>query len=309
MKNSIKIKISLSEKLFWIFERIQYSKSNISQQNIYIMKKYISWNVNGIRAVMQKNFLEFLETESPDCIWLQEVKGSFEQLPKKEQERLKELWYHVYWNAAQRPGYSGTAVFSKQEAICVSHGIAKESFDFESVAYVDETLLENHEGRVTTLEFSDHYFITVYTPNSKDDLSRLWYRYMVWDKAFLQYLKWLENKKPVIVCGDFNAAHQEIDLARPKQNTMSAGFTKEEREGIDNLIKAWLIDTFRYFHPDTSNAYSWWSYRAGARARNVWWRIDYFLVSHNILPKLQEAKIYSEIHWSDHCPVGIQIQF
>ncbi len=200
--------------------------------------KYISWNVNGIRAVLQKNFLEFLETESPDAIGLQEVKGSFEQLTKKDQEALTELGYHIYWNAAQRPGYSGTAVLSKQEAESVYYGINPESFDTASVEYVDETLLENHEGRVATLEFADHYFVTVYTPNSKDDLSRLGYRYTVWDKAFLQYLKWLEMSKPVIVCGDLNAAHQEIDLARPKQNTMSAGFTNEEREGMTNFIEA-----------------------------------------------------------------------
>lgn len=271
------------------------------------MKKYISWNVNGIRAVMQKNFLEFLESESPDAIGLQEVKGSYEQLPKKEQERLKELWYHVHWNAAQRPGYSGTAVLSKQEAISVFHGIAKESFDFESVAYVDETLLENHEGRVTTLEFPDHYFITVYTPNSKDDLSRLGYRHTVWDKAFLQYLKWLENKKPVIVCGDLNVAHQEIDLARPKQNTMSAGFTLEERDGMDRFIEAGFLDSYRTLYPETPNAYTWWSYRAGARARNVWWRIDYFLISQSLRNSLQDAIIYDQTWGSDHCPVGIHI--
>lgn len=186
------------------------------------MKKYISWNVNGIRAVMQKNFLEFLETQSPDCIGLQEVKGSFEQLPKKDQEALKNLGYEIYWNAAKRPGYSGTAVLSKSKPLDFWFGIRKESYDFESVSYVDETLLVDEEGRVVTLEFENHYFVTVYTPNSKDDLSRLDYRYTVWDKAFLQYLSWLEQTKPVVICGDLNVAHQEIDLARPKQNTMSA---------------------------------------------------------------------------------------
>lgn len=196
------------------------------------MKKYISWNVNGIRAVMQKNFLEFLEQEKPDCIGLQEVKGSFEQLSKKDQETLKHLGYEIYWNPAKRPGYSGTAVLSRIKAQNYWFGIKKESYDFESISYVDETLLEDEEGRVVTLEFENHYFVTVYTPNSKDDLSRLEYRYNVWDKAFLQYLCWLEQTKPVVICGDLNVAHQEIDLARPKQNTMSAGFTNEERERI-----------------------------------------------------------------------------
>lgn len=271
------------------------------------MKKYISWNVNGIRAVLQKNFREFLEEENPDAIGLQETKWHFEQLLKKDKEYFENTDYHIYWNAAQRPGYSGTAVLSKIEPLSVMYGIDTESFDFESVEYVDETLLENHEGRVTTLEFENHYFVTVYTPNSKDDLSRLPYRYNVWDKAFLQYIKWLEAKKPVVVCGDLNVAHKEIDLARPKQNTMSAGFTREEREGMDNYINAWLVDTFRYLYPDTPDRYSWWSYRAWARARNVGWRIDYFLTSESLKDSLQDAIIYDGVLGSDHCPVGIEI--
>lgn len=272
------------------------------------MKKYISWNVNGIRAVLQKNFLEFLETESPDCIGLQETKGSFEQLSRKDQEVIKNLGYHIYWNAAKRPGYSGTAVLSKKEALSVSYGIAKESYDYDSVAYVDETLLEDEEGRVVTVEFENHFFVTVYTPNAKDDLSRLDYRYTVWDKAFLQYIDWLKQKKPVAVCGDFNVAHQEIDLARPKQNTMSAGFTKEEREGMDHFLSRNFVDSFRHLYPNLENAYTWWSYRAGARQRNVWWRIDYFLISENIVGKLQDALIYNQVLGSDHCPVGIIIE-
>lgn len=269
--------------------------------------KYVSWNVNGIRAILKKNFLEYLREESPDILWLQEIKWNPTQLTKKDAALLQETWYHIYWNPASRPGYSGTAVFSKNEALSVHHGIQKESFDHESVEYVDETLLENHEGRVTCLEFEDHYYITVYTPNSKDDLSRLWYRHTVWDRAFLQYLKYLENKKPVIVCGDFNVAHKEIDLARPKQNTMSAGFTLEEREWMTNFLEAWFIDTFRFKYPDVRDTYSWWSYRGGARDRNVGWRIDYFLISEILKNKLTGAFIRDDVLWSDHCPVGIEI--
>ncbi len=270
--------------------------------------KYISWNVNGIRAILKKNFKEYLEEEKPDIIWLQEVKWRFEQLTKKDQEYLNNSGYHIYWNAAQRPGYAGTAVLSKKKAVNIFYGIHEESFDSESVDFVDETLIKNHEWRVTTLEFEDHYYVTVYTPNSKDDLSRLSYRYNVWDKAFLQYLKFLEKSKPVIACGDLNVAHRPIDLARPKQNTMSAGFTKEEREGMDNYIDSWLLDSFRLKYPDIENKYSWWSYRAGARARNVGWRIDYFLVSASLKSVLQDAFIQDTILWSDHCPVGIQIK-
>lgn len=268
--------------------------------------KYLSWNVNGIRAILQKNFLVFLSNENPDIIGLQETKWHFDQLVKKDQEALNNLGYHIYWNGAQRPGYSWTAVLSKQEPIQVTYGIDKNSFDFKSVAYVDETLLENHEGRVTTLEFWEFFFVTVYTPNAKDDLSRLGYRSEVWDKAFLQYLKWLENKKPVIVCWDLNVAHKEIDLARPKDNTMSAWFTKEEREWMTNFINSGLIDTFRYKYPDKTQ-YSWWSYRAWARARNVGWRIDYFLISSSLKQNLDDAFILDQVTWSDHCPVWIQL--
>lgn len=269
--------------------------------------KYMSWNVNGIRAVLKKDFRQILTDESPDVIWFQETKWRPDQLLKKDTEWLAETWYFQYWNPAERPGYSGTAVFSKTEAISVYHGINPESFDHESVDFVDETLLENHEGRVITLEFEDHYYITVYTPNSKDDLSRLSYRYTVWDKAFLQYLKWLEEKKPVIACGDLNVAHRPIDLARPKQNTMSAWFTKEEREWMGNFIDAWFTDTFRHLYPELEEKYTWWSYRAGARARNVGWRIDYFLISKSLESKLIEAKTRDDILGSDHCPVEIEI--
>lgn len=269
--------------------------------------KYMSWNVNGIRAVLKKDFKEIIKTENPDVIWFQETKGRPEQLLKKDIQWLEETQYYQYWNPATRPGYSGTAVFSKKKAQSVYYGINPESFDHESVDFVDETLIKNHEWRVITLEFDDHYYVTVYTPNSKDDLARLPYRYKVWDKAFLQYLSWLESKKPVIACWDLNVAHRPIDLARPKQNTMSAGFTKEEREWMDNFLDAGFIDTFRYKYPKLEEKYTWWSYRAWARARNVGWRIDYFLISKSLKNHLVDAKTRDDILWSDHCPVEIEI--
>jgi exodeoxyribonuclease-3 len=256
---------------------------------------------------MKKNFLEMLQMENPDIIGLQETKWSFQQLTKKDQAALQNLGYYIYWNAATRPGYSGTAALSKIQAKSVYYGINPESFDHASVGFVDATLIENHEWRVVTLEFENHYYVTVYTPNSKDDLSRLPYRYDVWDKAFLQYVNWLQENKPVIICGDLNVAHTEIDLARPKQNTMSAWFTQEERERMSDYIDAWYIDTFREKHPDTINKYSWWSYRAGARARNVGWRIDYFLISARLKDNLVHAQVRDDIIGSDHCPVSIEI--
>jgi len=269
--------------------------------------KLISWNVNWIRAVLKKNFIEYLKEENPDVAWFQEIKGNPSQITKKDIAELETLWYHMYWNPASRPGYSGTAVFSKQEALNVIYWIPEASYDTKSIEYVDETLLENHEWRVSCLEFENYFYITVYTPNSKDDLSRLNYRYSVWDKAFLQYLQYLEQSKPVIICGDLNVAHREIDLARPKQNTMSAWFTREEREWMDNFIDGGFIDTFRYKNPDSIDRYSWWSYRAWARARNVGWRIDYFLTSKSIIDKVERAFIRDDVLWSDHCPVGIEI--
>lgn len=270
--------------------------------------KYISWNVNGIRAILKKNFKEYLEDESPDIIGLQEVKWRFEQLTKKDQEYLNDSQYHVYWNAAERPGYSGTAVLSKKEALSVQYGIPKEAITPDSLISPDEVLLENHEGRITTLEFENHYYVTVYTPNSKDDLSRLDYRYSTWDKAFLEYLQYLEQTKPVIACGDLNVAHKEIDLARPKQNTKSPGFTLEEREGLTNFIWNGFLDSFRIKFPDTPDRYSWWSYRGWARSRNVGWRIDYFLISSSLEEKLTDAFIRDDILGSDHCPVWVDIQ-
>lgn len=269
--------------------------------------KYLSWNVNGIRAVFKKNFKEFLEEENPDVVGFQEVKWRQEQLTKKDQEYLENSWYHIYWNAAERPGYSGTAVFSKKPAISVQFGMNPDALDHDGLKQIDETLINNAEWRVTTLEFEDHYYVTVYTPNSKDDLSRLPYRYETWDKAFLQYLKFLEKGKPVIACGDLNVAHRPIDLARPKQNTMSAWFTREEREGMDNFIDWGFIDTFRFMYPQQEEKYSWWSYRAGARARNVGWRIDYFIISESLSDKLTDAAVRDDILGSDHCPVEIDI--
>jgi exodeoxyribonuclease-3 len=269
--------------------------------------KYMSWNVNGIRAVLKKDFREILTTENPDVIWFQETKGRPDQLTKADTAWLEETGYHQYWNPAERPGYSGTAVFSKKQALSVYHGINPDALDTSTLKELDEVLLNNHEWRVVTLEFEDHYYITVYTPNSKDDLARLDYRFSTWDKAFLQYLKHLEKSKPVIACWDLNVAHRPIDLARPKQNTMSAGFTKEEREWMDNFIDAGLLDTFRLKYPELEDKYTWWSYRAGARARNVGWRIDYFLISQSLESKLIEAKTRDDILWSDHCPVEIEI--
>lgn len=269
--------------------------------------KYMSWNVNGIRAVLKKDFRNILETESPDVIGFQETKGRPDQLTKKDQNWLDETWYFQYWNPAVRPGYSGTAVFSKKEALSVKFGIDFESMNTSHIENADETLMENHEWRVITLEFKDHYFITVYTPNSKDDLSRLWYRYNSWDKAFLQYIQYLEKTKAVIVCWDLNVAHKEIDLARPKQNTMSPGFTKEERERMDDYINAGFVDSFRHKYPEKEEVYSWWSYRAGARARNVGWRIDYFLVSASLKDAISDASVRMDILGSDHCPVQLEI--
>ncbi len=269
--------------------------------------KYMSWNVNGIRAILKKDFLEMLERESPDIIALQETKWRPEQLTKKDSEALSQTSYFQYWNPAQRPWYSGTAIFSKKPALSVQYGILPEAIDTKSIQEADATLQENAEWRVITLEFENHYFVTVYTPNSKDDLSRLWYRYYSWDKAFLQYMKSLEEKKAVIFCWDLNVAHTEIDLARPKQNTMSPWFTKQEREWMDNYLWSWFIDSFRYMYPDLTDKYTWWSYRAWARARNVGWRIDYFVISHCLTSHLKEAKIRDDILWSDHCPVEIEI--
>ncbi|MGB1874501.1 MAG: exodeoxyribonuclease III [Akkermansiaceae bacterium] len=250
--------------------------------------KLASWNVNGIRAVIKKNFAQFISDHQPDILCLQETKARAEQVDLP----LELAGYRTYWNAAEKPGYSGTAIFSKYEPISTSYGIGIEEHD--------------NEGRVITAEFPDFHLVTVYTPNSQNELRRLPYRQQ-WDIDFLTYCKKLEKSKPVIFCGDLNVAHQEIDLARPKQNRHSAGFSDEERANFDKIIEHGFIDTYRHFHPDKKDAYSWWSYRAGARGKNIGWRIDYFCVSNQIMDRVKGADILAEVHGSDHCPVTLEL--
>ena len=249
--------------------------------------KLISWNVNGIRACVQKGFLDFFKEADADIFCIQESKMQEGQL------NLELEGYHQYWNYAEKKGYSGTAIFTKQEPLSVQYGIGVEEHD--------------HEGRVITLEFEDFYMVTVYVPNSQDELKRLDYR-MQWETDFLTYLKKLEEKKGVIFCGDLNVAHKEIDLKNPKTNRRSAGFTDEEREKFSAVLDAGFIDTFRYFYPDLEGAYSWWSYRMNARARNAGWRIDYFCVSESLKDRLADAKILSDVMGSDHCPVELNLK-
>ena len=249
------------------------------------MKKLISWNVNGLRACYGKGtFMEFLEKEQPDALMLQETKLQAGQIS------LDLPGYHQYWNYAEKKGYSGTAAFVKEEPLNVTLGLGIEEHD--------------HEGRVITMEYPDFYLITVYVPNAKEDLSRLAYR-QVWEDDFLAYVKKLEEKKPVIYCGDLNVAHEEIDLKNPKSNRGHAGFTDEERARFDNVLASGMIDTYRYFYPDKTGAYSWWSYRFRAREHNAGWRIDYFVTSNSLRDRLQDAVIYSDVMGSDHCPVGL----
>ena len=248
--------------------------------------RYISWNVNGLRAVMGKNFIEVFNALDADAFCLQETKLSEGQL------ELDLPGYHQYWNYAEKKGYSGTAIFVKKEPLSVSYGIGVEEHD--------------HEGRVITLEYEKHYLITVYVPNSQDGLKRLDYR-MEWEDAFLSYIKKLDKKKPVIYCGDLNVAHEEIDLKNPKTNHMNAGFTDEERAKFGAVLNAGFIDSFRYFYPEQADIYSWWSYRMRARERNTGWRIDYFVVSEKLKDKLKDAKIHCDIMGSDHCPVELVI--
>ena len=252
--------------------------------------KIISFNVNGIRAIAQKNFFEDMEYLDPDIICLQETKATVEQV----KDTLKSLFgYEVYANEAVKKGYSGTAIITKHTPISVSYDIQVEEHD--------------QEGRVTCAEFDGFYLVTVYTPNSGGELARLGYR-QTWDVAFLNYLKELEKTKPVLVCGDLNVAHKAIDLARPKENyNKAAGFMQEEIDGMDNYHNARIVDTFRHLNPDQVK-YSWWSYRGGAREKNVGWRIDYFLASEVLLPKIKESFILNEVHGSDHCPVGVMIK-
>lgn len=251
------------------------------------MKKFISWNVNGLRACIGKGFIDFVTKEDADIFCIQESKLQSGQIS------LDLPGYHQYWNYAEKKGYSGTAVFTKEKPLSVSYGIGIEKHD--------------HEGRVITLEFEAFYMVTVYTPNSQDELKRLSYR-MEWEDDFLSYLKKLEEKKPVIFCGDLNVAHQEIDLKNPKTNRKNAGFTDEERQKFTELLDAGFIDTFRYFYPDQEGIYSWWSYRFKAREKNAGWRIDYFCVSESLKDQLADAKILTEVYGSDHCPIELDLR-
>lgn len=246
--------------------------------------KLISWNVNGLRACMQKGFADFFREADADIFCIQESKLQEGQIDSDFPG------YHQYWNYAAKKGYSGTAIFTKKEPQQVNYGIGIPEHD--------------QEGRVITLEFEDFYMMTVYTPNSQRDLARLSYR-MKWEEDFLSYLKNLEKTKPVIFCGDLNVAHREIDLKNPKSNRKNAGFTDEEREKFSVLLENGFIDTFRYFYPDLEGAYSWWSYQFKAREKNVGWRIDYFLTSETLKERLEDAVIYKDVFGSDHCPVGL----
>lgn len=250
--------------------------------------KFISWNVNGLRACCDKGFREEFARLDADFFCLQETKMQAGQLD------LEFEGYHSYWNYAEKKGYSGTAIFTKHEPLSVTYGIGKEEHD--------------HEGRVITLEMPDFYMVTVYTPNSQDGLKRLDYR-MEWERDFQAYIRELDAKKPVVLCGDLNVAHKEIDLKNPKTNRRNAGFTDEEREQFQNLLDSGFTDSFRYFYPDMENIYSWWSYRFKAREKNAGWRIDYFVVSSRLDEKLQSAHIHTDIFGSDHCPVEVQINF
>jgi len=249
--------------------------------------KLISWNVNGLRAAIGKGFLEFFEKEQADIFCVQETKLQPEQI------QLTLKGYAQYWNSAERKGYSGTAVFTKIPPLQVTYGIGKEEHD--------------KEGRIITLEYETFYLVNCYTPNSKQELERLDYR-MQWEDEIRAYLKQLETQKPVIYCGDLNVAHQEIDLKNPKTNTHSAGFTNEERQKMTELLKSGFTDTYRYLYPETTGAYTWWSYRFHAREKDIGWRIDYFITSNALQKNIRQATIYKETLGSDHCPVGLEIE-
>lgn len=265
--------------------------------------KIYSWNVNGIRAVEKKELLApFLKKHDPDILCIQETKAQEEQVAEHFAGQYPQ--YEQYWHSAERKGYSGTAIFTKIPPDNVFFGLPedlKHKYELDDV-YGDTT----KEGRVTTLEFEHSYLSTVYTPNAKDDLSRIPMR-QHWDPAYLEYMQRLESEKPVIFCGDFNVAHEPIDLARPKQNEGNKGFTQEERAGFDAMIAAQYVDSLRYFYPDTPDLYTWWSHWGGARERNVGWRIDYIMVSDALKELLTSAKIHPEVLGSDHCPVSIDI--
>ena len=249
--------------------------------------KAVSWNVNGLRACIGKGFLDTFREMDADLFALQETK-----LQEGQIELALPEGYHQYWNYAEKKGYSGTAVFAKREPLSVSYGIGIEEHD--------------HEGRVITLEYPEFYFVTCYTPNSQDGLKRLDYR-MQWEDDFQDYIKGLDAKKPVILCGDLNVAHEEIDLKNPKTNHKNAGFSDEERAKMTQLLGSGFTDTWRFFYPELEGVYSWWSYRFKAREKNAGWRIDYFITSSSINAKLQEAKIHTQVMGSDHCPVELDV--
>ena len=248
--------------------------------------KLISWNVNGIRACLEKGFLDYFQALNADFFCLQETKA------QREQVSLELPGYHQYWYSAEKKGYSGTAIFAKREPLSVTYGVGVEELD--------------HEGRLICLEYEDFYLLTCYTPNAQDGLKRIDHR-MAWEDAFRKYLCELDEKKPVVVCGDLNVAHNEIDLKNPKSNRGSAGFSDEERGKFTELLASGFTDSFRYLYPDLTGAYSWWSYRYNARKNNAGWRIDYFLVSDRWKERIAAASIYNEIYGSDHCPVGLEL--
>ena len=249
--------------------------------------KLISWNVNGLRAAVEKGFLDFFKAADADIFCLQETKLQEGQI------KLDLPGYHQYWNYAEKKGYSGTAIFCKEEPVSVTYGLGIDEHD--------------HEGRVITAEFEDFYFVTVYTPNSQDGLKRLDYR-MTWEDAFRAHLLKLAETKPVVAAGDMNVAHQEIDLKNPKTNRKNAGFTDEERNKMSTLLDSGFVDTFRYFYPDAEGIYSWWSYRFKAREKNAGWRIDYFIASEGMKDRLAGAKIHTDVFGSDHCPVELELK-
>lgn len=252
------------------------------------MKKLISWNVNGLRACVGKGFMDFFNEVDADVFCIQESKLQEGQID------LDLPGYHQYWNYAEKKGYSGTAIFAKNEPLSVSYGIGIDEHD--------------KEGRVITLEYDNFYLVTCYTPNSQNELKRLPYR-MQWEDDFREYLKTLDAKKPVVLCGDLNVAHNEIDLKNPKNNRKNAGFSDEERSKMTELLSSGFTDTFRYFYPDAEGIYSWWSYRFKAREKNAGWRIDYFITSKRINDKLKKAAIHTDVLGSDHCPVEVDIEF
>ena len=252
--------------------------------------KLVSWNVNGLRAVINKGFADFFEKVNADIFCIQETKMQEEQIDENISNIFKE--YNTYWNSAEKKGYSGTAIFTKIKPINVTYGIGIEEHD--------------KEGRVITLEFEKFYMVNCYTPNSQRELTRLDYR-MTWEEEFRKYLLKLDEIKPVVMCGDLNVAHNEIDLKNPKTNKRNAGFTLEERTKMTELLEAGFVDTFRYLYPDKTDMYTWWSYMFKAREKNAGWRIDYFIVSKSIESKIKESYIFSDIMGSDHCPVGLEL--